>query len=242
MKNNLELVSKYLKRKKWVYDGTEYLFRDVKPEGSYIHSIIDCILPKKGQSYTRSKFVWCLENIMNDVYDMFGEKVPFEVDFFVDGKVAENVYLSDETKQEIRKKLKEVHWFKLKGKPPIDTRFSCEVKVFPSNKKPHSDYETVEFSFFWDVFNITINDIPVEVDSRFYQEAKGYIDTVMLDNDFGSDISDIYYSACEKDFQLSGTDMYVIANGYLRKIDGVDGGYGIWNMSANPTQLFSART
>lgn len=242
MENNLNLISKYLKRRNWVYDGTQYIFRDILINDSFIKSSVDCILPKKGQSYTRSKFVWCLDNIMNDVYDMFGEKVAFEVDYFVDGEVAENVYLSDETMQEIREELKKFNWYKLKGKPPIDTKFSCEVKVFPSTKKPYADYECVDFAFFWDVFNITINDIPVEVDSNFYREAKGYIENLMQDTDFSSDISDIFYLATEKDFQLMSTDMYVVANGFLRKIDGVNNGYGLWDSEVNLTQLFSART
>lgn len=242
MENNLNLISKYLKRKNWVYDGTQYIFRDILIDDSFIKSSVDCVLPKKGQSYIRSKFVWCLDKIMNDVHDVFGETVAFDVDYFVDGKVAENVYISDETNQEIRKELKKFNWYKLKGKPPIDTRFSCGVKVFPSTKKPYADYECVDFNFFWDVFDLTINDIPVEVDSNFYREAKGYIENLMQDTDFSSDISDIFYLATEKDFQLMSTDMYVIANGYLRKIDGVDNGYGIWDGSPNVSQLFSKRT
>lgn len=241
MNDNFNLILKYLKRKNWNYDGTQYIFRDISINDSYINSIIDCVLPKKGQSYTRGKFVWSLEQIMKDVHDMFGEKVAFEVDFFVDGKTAENVYLSDEVKKEIREELKKFNWYELKGKPPIDTRFSCELKVFPSTKKPQADYENVEFNFFWDVFNITVNDISVEVDSNFYQEAKGYIETLMMDNDFSSDVSDIFYLATEKDFQFRNTDMYVIANGYLRKIDGVDNGHGIWKGELNTSHLFSAR-
>lgn len=241
MKDTLNLISKYLKRKNWVYDGTQYFFRDISIENYNINSIIDCVLPKKGQSYTRAKFAWSLDHIMNDVHDLFGEKVAFEVDFFVDGKTAKDVYLSDETKKEIREELKNFNWYKLKGKPPIDTRFSCEVKVFPSNKEPHADYENVNFNFFFDVFNITVNDIPVVVDSDFYQEAKGYIETLMFDNDFSSDISDIFYLATEKDFQFVNTDLYVTANGYLRKIDGVDNGHGIWDTRIDVSQLFSAR-
>ena len=121
MENNLNLISKYLKRRNWVYDGTQYIFSDILISDSFITSSVDCVLPKKGQSYIRSKFVWCLDKIMNDVYDMFGEKVAFDVEYFVDGEVAENVYISDETNQEIREKLKEFNWYKLKGKPPIDT-------------------------------------------------------------------------------------------------------------------------
>ena len=173
---------------------------------------------------------------------MFDEKIAFQAKYFVDGEVAENVYLNEKTKLEIREGLKKVNWFELKDKPPINTKFSCEVKVYPSSKPPYADNESVDFPFFWDVFNITVDDTPVEVNSDFYKEAKGYIDTLMVDNDFSSDISDIFYLATEKDFQLMGTDMYVVANGFLRKIDGVNNGHGIWDGVPNVSQLFSKRT
>lgn len=241
MKNNLNLISKYLKKRNWVYDDTQYIFRVIEPKDSYFQFIIDCVLPKKGQSYTSSKFEWCLFQIMKETNDMFDEKIAFQAKYFVDGEVAENVYLNEKTKLEIREGLKKVNWFELKDKPPINTKFSCEVKVYPSSKPPYADNESVDFPFFWDVFNITVDDTPVEVNSDFYKEAKGYIDTLMVDNDFSSDITDIIYSICEKDFGFINTDMYIIANGWLRKIDGVDDGYGIWDGRLKPDQLFSAK-
>jgi hypothetical protein len=241
MENTYNLISRYLKKKKWVFDGTQYVFRTAEWDESLMVCLIDCILPEKGQSYTRTKFRYNFDDIMMDVYDMFGEKISFEVDFFVDGEVAKEVYLSVNTKRKIRDSLKKVNWFKIKGKPPIDTKFSCELKVYPSTREPSSDNESVNFYYFWDVFNITFNDIPVEVEESHYDDAKGYIDTVMLDNDFSSDIADIFYGACEDDFKFQNTDMYISAIGYLRKIDGVDNGHGVWRISDNPTHFFRQR-
>lgn len=241
MEETFKLITKYLKRKKWDYDETQYVFRTAEPKDSYIECLIDCVLPKKGQSYTRLKFGYDFNRIMEDIYDMFGEKIAFEVDFFVDGNVAQDVYLSTNTKQKIRDELKTFNWFKVKGKPPIDTRFSCELKVYPSNKNPAVNSEGIDFYYFWDVFNITINDISVKIEESYYAEAKGYIDNFMLDNDFSSDIADIFYTACEDEFQFKDTDLYVSASGFSRKIDGVDNGHGVWTNVINPTNFFSKR-
>jgi hypothetical protein len=241
MENTYNLISRYLKKKKWLFDGTQYVFRTAEWDKSLMVCLIDCILPEKGQSYTRTKFRYNFDDIMTDVYDVFGEKIAFDVDFFVDGEVAKEVYLSTNTKQKIRDGLKTLNWFKIKGKPPIDTKFSCELKVYPSTREPSSDNETVDFYYFWDVFNITFNDIPVEVEEPYYAEAKGYIESYMLDNDFSSDVSDIFYEACEQDFQFSNNELYIYATGFLRKIDGVDNGHGVWTNETNPTHFFRQR-
>ena len=246
MEDNLKLISKYLKRKKWVYDGTEYLFRDPKSEGSYIHSIIDCILPKKGQSYTRLKFIDILEReIMQDVYSMFDEKIGFEVDFFVDGKEADNVFISEETKKRIRKELKDIHWFKIKGPGSgVDTKFSCEMRVYPSfNRKIHSDAETIDFPYFYDIFNITYNDVPVIVPENMHREAKAVIGNFLLDSDLGADVADKFFIACEPDFQLKDTDLYIISTGFIRNIDGVNLGEEDWsgNFSSLSSKFFKKR-
>lgn len=236
-------IIKYLTKKKWIYDGTEYLFRNPKIDDSYIHSEIDCILPKKGQSYTRVKFTDILQTeIMMDVYNMFDEQIGFEVDFFVDGKVAEDVFISEETNVRIRKGLKEIYWFKIFGKEPIDTKFSCEVKIFPStSKKITTDVDSVDFPFFFDVFNLIYNDSPVTVKESMHREAKAAIENFLLDNDFNTDVADKYYLACEPDFKFSNTDLFVAAHGGIRKIDGVDLGPSDWSWNPGLTpyhQLF----
>lgn len=236
-------VIKYLTKKKWIYDGTEYRFRNPRMVEGYLQSEVDCILPKKGQSYTRIKFADVLQSeIMVDVFYMFDEKIAFEVDFFVDGKVAEDVFISEETNARIRKGLKEIYWFKINGKRPIDTKFSCEVKVFPSaSKKITIETDNVDFPFFFDVFNLTYNDSPVVVKESMYRQAKAAIENFMSDNDFSSDVADKYYLACEPDFRFSNTDLYVSAHGHIRKIDGVDLGLADWKWNPNFTpyhQLF----
>ena len=241
MEETFKLITKYLKRKRWEYDGTQYIFRTAEWDESLIVCIVDCILPEKGQSYTKAKFRDSLNNIMANVYDIFDEKMAFSVDFFVDGKEAKSFYLSDNVKRKIRDGLKKVNRFNINGKPPINTKFSCDLKVYPSTKEPSVDDEFVNFYYFWDVFNITFNDIPVKVEESHYADAKGYIDTFMLDNDFSSDIADIFYEACEDEFKFGSTDMYISASGYLRKIDGVDNGHGVWWNNDNPTNFFTRR-
>lgn len=93
MENTYNLISKYLKKRKWLFDGTQYVFRTAEWDESLMVCLIDCILPEKGQSYTRTKFRYNFDDIMTDVYDVFGEKIAFDVDFFVDGEVAKEVYL-----------------------------------------------------------------------------------------------------------------------------------------------------
>jgi hypothetical protein len=241
MEETFKLITRYLKRKRWEYDGTQYVFRTVEWDKSLIVCIVDCILPEKGQSYTKAKFRDSLNNIMANVYDIFDEKMAFSVDFFVDGKEAKSVYLSDNVKRKIRDGLKKVNRFNINGKPPINTKFSCDLKVYPSTKEPSVDDESVNFYYFWDVSNIIFNDIPVKVEESHYADAKGYIDTFMLDYDFSADISDIFYESCEDEFKFGSTDMYISASGHLRKIDGVDNGHGVWWNKDNPTNFFSRR-
>ena len=233
MEETFKLITKYLKRKRWEYDGTQYIFRTAEPKDSYIECLIDCVLPKKGQSYTRLKFDNDLDLIMADVHDIFGQTIAFQSNFFVDGNVAQNVYLSEETKKRIREELKTLHWFERKGynSDKFDTRFSCELNVFPAfNRKPSTDNESVTFNFFFDIFNLTYEDKQVTLKDSHYNEGKSWIETFMWDSDFSADVADIFYTACEPDFKFYGSDsLYISATGYLRNIDGVNNGDGEWN-------------
>jgi hypothetical protein len=232
MEDTFKLITKYLKRKKWEYNGTQYIFRTAEPKDSYIECLIDCDLPKKGQSYTRLKFEDDLNTILWETHDMFGEKIAFNADFFVDGHVAQDVYLNDETKSRIRKELKSLYFFKINGREnQIDTKFSCELKIFPSfNKIPNMDNESITFSFFYDIFNLTYEDKSVKLKDSQYNEGKSWIEDIMLDNDFASDVADLFYTACEPDFKFkSSSDLYISASGYLRNIDGENKGDGKWH-------------
>jgi len=231
MEETFKLITKYLKRKRWEYDGTQYIFRTAEPKDSYIECLIDCVLPKKGQSYTRLKFDNDLDLIMADVHDIFGQTIAFQSNFFVDGNVAQNVYLSEETKKRIREELKTINWFKIKGtQRNSETRFSCELKVYPAfNKKPIMDGESVTFNFFYDIFNLTYEDKQVILKDSHYNEGKSWIEDLMLENDFAADVADLFYTACEPDFRFYGSgDLYISATGYLRNIDGVNKGDGEW--------------
>ena len=231
MEETFKLITKYLKRKRWEYDGIQYIFRTAEPKDSYIECLIDCDLPKKGQSYTRLKFEDDLNTILGETYDMFGEKISFLAEFFVDGNVAQDVYLNEETKKRIRENLKTLYWFKIKStQGKTETRFSCELKVYPAfNKKPTTDGESVTFNFFYDIFNLTYEDKQVILKDSHYNEGKSWIDNLMMENDFASDVADLFYTACEPDFKFySSGDLYISATGYLRNIDGVNKGYGEW--------------
>lgn len=224
MEGIFNAVSKYLKRKKWIYDGTQYVFRTAEPIDSYIKCEIDCILPKEGQSYTVLKFRYDLDTIMEDVHDIFGEKIAFESDFFVDGKKSEDVYLSNETKNKIRTELKSLHSFKrqMSGKSPIDIKFSCDTNVFPAfNQKIYMESDNITFTFFVDISNLIYEDRHVTLKDSFNAEGKSWIESFMWDNDFVTDVADMFYTACEPDFKFYNTELFISASGYIRKIDGV---------------------
>ena len=231
MEETFKLITKYLQRKKWEYDGTQYVFRTAEPNDSFLQCLVDCVLPKKGQSYARLKFGYDLQRILENIYDMFGEKIAFEVEFFVDGNVAEEVYLSDETKKRIRQELKELYWFKIQT-AGFDTSFSCELKVFPSFvRKPYVDNESVTFNFFIDIFNLTYKDKRVTLKDSDYNQGKSWIEDVMWDHDFATDVSDYFYTACEPEFKFGSTDdLFINATGRIRKIDGVEKGNGKWTL------------
>lgn len=221
------LIIKYLKRQNWVYDGTRYIFRDVSFENeSTLKCHIDCILPEEGQSYTRLKFGLDLQyDILSNVYDMFGEKIAFYAEFYVDGKVAEGVYLNESTKKRIREELKKMHYWQYSNE-----KFSCEIRIFPNfRQKPNIDSYSVDFPCFWDVSFIKYMGEPVEVKDEYFDDAKGFIENLMLENDFLSDVGDAYYEATEPYFHLKDHDAYVAANGYLRNIDGKNLGSGRWD-------------
>jgi hypothetical protein len=225
MEDIFNLVSKYLRRKKWIYGGTQYVFRTAEPIDSYIKCEIDCILPKEGQSYTVLKFRYDLDTIMQDVHDMFGEKIAYQSDFFVDGKNPEDVYLSEGTKNKIRTELKSLHSFKrqLSGSGPIDIKFSCDTKVFPAfHQKPYMEPDNITFTFFVDISNLIYEDRHVTLKDSFTTKGKSWIESFMWDNDFAADIADIFYTACERDFNFYDTELFINASGYIRKINGVN--------------------
>lgn len=241
MEGTFNLVSKYLRRKKWIYGGTQYVFRTAEPIDSYIKCEIDCILPKEGQSYTVLKFRYDLDTIMEDVSNMFDEKIAFESDFFVDGKKPENVYLSEETKNKIRTEMKSLRSFKrqMYGNSPINIKFSCDVNVFPAfNKKTYMEHDNISLPFFVDISNLIYDDRRVTLKDSFKDEAKSWIESFMWDNDFATDVADIFYTACEPDFKLYDTKLFINASGYIRKIDGVvvgDKWSNWWDDSRVPT-------
>jgi len=220
------LIIKYLKRKNWVYDGTTYVFRDLSFDDiSTLRCEVDCILPEKGQTYTRLKFNLDLQHeILVNVVDMFGETISFYVEFYVDGQVAKDVFLSNKTKVDVRNELKKLHYFK------IGEEFSCELKLFPNfNQKPNIDSYSVDFPCFWDISFLHYKGNPVEVKDEYFSEAKGFIENYMFDHDFLPDVGDAYYYATEPYFILKDYDAYVSANGYLRNIDGKNLGEGKWD-------------
>jgi len=244
MEGIFNLVSKYLRRKKWIYGGTQYVFRTAEPIDSYIKCEIDCILPKEGQSYTVLKFRYDLDTIMEDVYDMFGEKIAYQSAFFVDGKNPEDVYLSEETKNKIRTELKSLTGFKrqMSGKSPIDIKFSCDAKVFPVfNQKIYMESDNITFTFFVDISNLIYEDRHVTLKDSFTAKGKSWIESFMWDNDFAADVADIFYTACESDFNFYDTELFINTTGYIRKIDGVDVSnihWSGWGSESNVANFF----
>jgi hypothetical protein len=77
---------------------------------------------------------------------------------------------------------------------------------------------------------LTYEDKSVKLKDSQYNEGKSWIEDTMLDNDFASDVADLFYTACEPDFKLkSSSDLYISASGYLRNIDGENKGDGKWH-------------
>jgi hypothetical protein len=178
---------------------------------------------------------------MEDVSNMFDEKIAFESDFFVDGKKPENVYLSEETKNKIRTEMKSLRSFKrqISGNRTIKIKFSCDVNVFPAfNKKIYMEFDNISLPFFVGISNLIYDDRRVTLKDSFKDEAKSWIESFMWENDFATDVADIFYTACEPDFKLYDTELFVNASGYIRKIDGVvvgDKWSNWWDDSRVPT-------
>lgn len=240
MEGTLNLISKYLTKKNWIYDGTRYVFRNISFDDiSTLKCEIHCILPEKGQTYTRLKFKEVVEEILIDVAEIFDEKISFYAEFYVDNEVAEDVYLSEKSKNEIRTELKNNNYFK------IGDDFSCEVKLYPNFRKfPYIDSESIGFSCFWDIYNLHYKGVSVEVNDEKYDDAKSFIENYMLDNDYLMDVSDIYAEVLEPYFKFRGTDIYITVNGFLRNIDGKNLGDGRWDSSytiKNAKSLFKKR-
>jgi hypothetical protein len=216
-----KLVEKIINRKPWNYDGYRYNLKSIEDNGYYVQIEMNCQLPKKGQSYCIKKLESDFKDIMDNVSSILGvDEINYNVYFFVDGKMSEDVYINPEDSMEIRNYLKEeseIEFYTSLG------FIKVKIKCYPSKRAPTLNYENfITFYIFYDIIEVKISDSDIKVKEEHFSDFCNSLHEILIDREFSLNIADEIYEIINDSLLIGTFDGAVDVLALMRNILGRD--------------------
>ena len=217
----IKLVEKIINRKTWNYDGYRYNLKSIEDTGYYAQIEMDCQLPKKGQSYCIKKLESDFKNIIDIVSSILGvDEINYNVYFFVDGKMSEDLYINPEDSMEIRKYLREekdIEFYTTIG------FIKVKIKCYPSKRAPTISSENfLTFYMFYDIIEVTRNNSGINVKEEHFSDFCNSLNEIVIDREFFLDIADEIYEIINDSLLIGTFDGSVDVLAQMRNILGRD--------------------
>ena len=222
-----KLIKKICKIKTWNIDGFKYKVVDTILRESYFQFIVNCELPKKGQSYAQKVFQNDFEEIVKEISELTGSKIAFSVEFLVDGFPAKEVYLSLSDRNAIDSLLGQIKTILIpKSDSPGFRRsnysgyFLVDVISNRNEKKSYSlEYDALTIHISYDVKSIRDEQTGKELEAplNWVRRVASGINDSLEESDYFADMADDVWRILSVPLKLRGGDIYINISGKIRK-------------------------
>ena len=230
MSRNVSIVKKFLMSQPFYEDGFEYQFISVEPEEDWaIKFTVNVILPKKGQSFVVEKFSYDIGNIIENASRYTSEKISYTEHILIEGKpIPEygayiNLEDCDEIIRSLNENVKKVTLSNDKDVSDVRAKIS-----FSRNKERDKFYmmdshQYLDFFLIYDIGRIEYNNTPVRISEKMFDDF-GEVFNEKLQNSsrFRDELQDIIYSVLEPSVKISDVEVYINAQYWINKIDGME--------------------
>jgi hypothetical protein len=230
MNRTASIVKKFLMSQPFFEDGFEYQFISVEPEEDWaIKFTVNVILPKKGQSFVVEKFSYDIGIIIENASRYIGEGISYTEHILIEGRpIPENgVYLNPEDCDEIIRSLNEnVKQVTLSNDKDVS---DVRAKIsFYRNKERNNFYlmdahQYIDFFLIYNIGRIEYNNTPVRISEKMFDNFGEVFNEKLLNSSrFRDELQDIIYSVLEPSIKISDVEVYINAQYWINKIDGME--------------------
>jgi hypothetical protein len=229
MNNITKIVKKFLMSHPFFEDGFEYQFISVEPDDDWaIKFTVNVLLPKKGQSFVVEKFSHDIGVIIENASRYIGEGISYTEHILVEGKhIPEyGLYINDEDCDEIIRSLNEnVRNVTLSNDKDVSD-ISAKISFF-RNKERNKFYfmdvhEYIDFFLIYNIGGIEYNNTPVRINEKMFDDFGEVFNEKLQDSTrFRDNLQDIIYRVLEPSIKIEDIEVYINAQYWINKIDGM---------------------
>ncbi len=241
MIDNFKIIKKILMSETFNVDGFGYQFISVEPYQHWgINIVVNVVLPKKGQSFVVEKFNEDINHIIDRFSTYLDSGIPYNEKILVDGGPVPKigVYINKEDQNEIINALngnmsnfsvfKPNFKYLLKNRNPQIMKQVDGIKIKGSlkwkmAKKFYDHYESIDFYFYYDVFNVIVNDGELKINPSEIDAFATALNDMLQDNsNFRDEIIDNIYMVLDHTTKIEHLDsnVYYNAHYFLNRING----------------------
>lgn len=238
MIKNFNLIKKVFTYKTFEIKDYSYDFINVFPEETYVKFLVNCTLPKKGQSYILEKINYDVGSIIDEMSNFLGFQFSFSYDILVDGEKAKNVYISPkkyfEALESLNMGLSSVEFFEK----------NLELKLaykFPENYIWVSEQTSViDVDVLFDVTEIFWKNKPVTIKKDMVDDFASFVVNNLYDElDWNNRVEGKIYYAWEDEIEIEKTDLYFQVTLIVSKIQGYQSRQISYEFTDNPLRFFN---
>jgi len=232
MIDNFKTIKKILMSETFNVDGFEYQFISVEPYQDWaIDTVVNVVLPKKGQSFVVEKFSQDISHIINRFSTYLGSVISYNEKILVDGRPVPKigVYITKEDQNEIINALNgNMSNFSINNGNVYKNKIVDLIKISGSlkwekAKKFYDHYESIDFYFYYDVSNVIVNDGKLKINPSEIDKFATVLNDMLQDNhEFRDEIIDNIYMVLDPTTKIEHLDsnVYYNAHYYLDRING----------------------
>lgn len=226
MITNFNIIKKVFSSQTFEDGDYRYDFISIEPEKYHVKFVVNCTLPKKGQSYISAKINDDIESILREYSKYIGQDFSYSFNFLVDNNQPSNAYISPKKYSEAISNLNKEYGRLsfMDGKLELN----CSYR-FPQN-------------YIWGQTDLDIIDVDIicDVDEVFFEGKKVHVKEDKK-NDFGAILVYLFYdeidlpnklanevySSWENEVQIDNTDLYYNVSLLVSKIERTETKQGV---------------
>lgn len=215
-----------------------YDFIEVIPEETYVRFLVNCTLPKKGQSYILDKMNFDVGSIITEMSDFLGFQFSYSYDILVDGQKPKHSYISPkkyyEALEALNTELSTVFFFD----KTLELKLSYK---FPKNYVwVQEQTSTIDVDVVIDVDEIFLKGKPVTIKKDEVDSFSSFVVNELYDEyDWNNRVEGKIYTAWEDEVEIEKTDLYYQTTIIVSKIQGIESHSGSSLDSENPDVYFN---
>lgn len=238
MIKNFNIIKKAFTFKTFEVNDYSYDFIEVLPEKTFVKFLVNCTLPKKGQSYIKDKMNYDVDSIIMEMSNFMGFYFSVSYDILVDGEKGKNAYISPkkhyEALERLNTQLFSVDLFEGKLKLKLKYNFP-ENYIWVQEQASIIDIDVLIYvdEIFWE-------DKPVTIRKDEVDNFASFIDFHLYDElDWSNRVEGKIYTSWEDEIEIEKTNLYFQTSLIVSKIQGIDCRRGSIANAKNPEVYFN---